>query len=235
MNRRRAVLEILLLFASFFLPGYMGAGGRPPEGTGAVSTSMVSVILFGVPQILLILYILDLQPDTALREFGVVALRARDLPGLAAVFLGAFVVLSPLIAALLLFPAAGREIASGGYRWKLESPLQLPLALAFSVVGAYREELFFRSYLLTRFGQLGIPAAGAVASATVLFALGHWYEGTAGLVVAGLLGIYFSVVFLRTRNLHMIALAHALYNFAVLCSSLFAPFALPENGKNATL
>ncbi len=235
MNRRRAVLEMLLVFAAFFLSGYLGAGGRALGGPGTVSASMVSVILFGAPQILLILYILDLQPDATLGEFGVVALAARDLPGLAAVSLGTFAVLSPLILALLLFPAAGREIASSGYRWKLESPLQLPLALAFSIVGAYREELFFRSYLLTRFSQLGIPAAGAVASATALFTLGHWYEGPLGLALAGLLGIYFSVIFLKTRNLHLIALAHALYNFAVLCSSLFAGLALPNNGKNATL
>jgi membrane protease YdiL (CAAX protease family) len=195
---------------------------------------MLSVILFGAPQVLLILYILDLQPATTLGAFGVAPLAARDLLGLAAVFLGTFAVLSPLLILLLLFPAAGRELADSGYRWKLQSPVQLPLALAFSVVGAYREELFFRSYLLTRLGQLGVPAVWAVAASTALFALGHWYEGLLGLAVAGLLGIYFSVVFLRTRNLHTIALGHALYNFTVLCTSLLTSFALPENGKRTT-
>jgi membrane protease YdiL (CAAX protease family) len=220
---------MVLVFAAFFLSGYVA--GRPPVGD--TPGAMVSVILFGAPQVLLILYILDLQPAASLAEFGVAPLAARDLLGLIAVFLGTFAVLSPLLIVLLLLPGAGWELS--GYRWQLQSPLQLPLALAFSVVGAYREELFFRSYLLTRLGQLGVPAAWAAAASTALFALGHWYEGLLGLAVAGLLGIYFSVIFLRTRNLHTIALAHALYNFTVLCSSLLAPFALPDNGKRATL
>ncbi len=233
MNRGRAVLEIVLVFAAFFLSGYTGITGGAPAALQNVSGTMLSFILLGTPQVLLILYILSLQPGTPLAAFGVVRLSRRDAIGILAVFLGIFVVLAPLLVASLLFPA-GRDALSGGYRWKLESPRQLPLALAFSLVGAYREELFFRSYFLTRFSQLGVPAVWAVACSTVLFSLGHWYEGPFGLAVAALLGIYFSVLFLRTRNLHLLALAHALYNFAVLCFSLAAAVTLPGNGKSAT-
>jgi membrane protease YdiL (CAAX protease family) len=56
---------------------------------------------------------------------------------------------------------------------------------------------------------------------TALFAVGHVYQGIAGLAVALIQGAYFSVIFLRFKNIHPLALAHGLYNAAVLILTLF--------------
>jgi membrane protease YdiL (CAAX protease family) len=39
--------------------------------------------------------------------------------------------------------------------------------------------------------------------------------------VAFLLGLYLGWVYIRRRNVHIVAVAHALYNFAVLALSAF--------------
>jgi membrane protease YdiL (CAAX protease family) len=113
-----------------------------------------------------------------------------------------------------------RRRLAGGYRWHLQDARLLPLAAAFSLLTGYREELFFRAYLLTRLRQSGLPAAAAVAASGLLFASGHAYQGLAGLAVALALGLYFAVAFTRLGNLHRVAWAHALYNLTVLAATL---------------
>jgi uncharacterized protein len=226
VSRRRAFLEMVLVFAAFYLSGYVGQGAAASGGLSDTRGAMLSLVIYGAPQVFLLLYIMVVQRDPPLEGFGVVPLARKDLLRVPAVFLGAFAVLLPLLAAAALVPSA-HDLLSRGYRWRLASAKMLPLAFVFAIVGGYREELFFRSYLITRMGQAGLPAAWAAASASALFSLGHWYEGPMGIAFAALLGVYFSVVFLRTRSLHVVAIAHGLYNFAVLTVSLFASSLLP--------
>ena len=101
--------------------------------------------------------------------------------------------------------------------WRL-----IPLALVFAVVTGYREELFFRGYLITRFTEMGVPAPAAVGVGALLFALGHIYQGSGGFAAALILGVLFGLLFVQRRNLHRLAVAHALYNALVLTASLWA-------------
>ena len=56
----------------------------------------------------------------------------------------------------------------------------------------YCEELFFRSYLLRRLGQVGLPPKWAAIGLGLIFGLGHGYQGPVGLVSASLLGLFFA-------------------------------------------
>ncbi len=116
--------------------------------------------------------------------------------------------------------------ATGG---ACDSAAELPLALVFGLVAGYREELYFRAYLLGRFEQAGVPATIGVSASTALFALGHVYEGAFGVAFAAVLGLYFALVFRRTRSLHACAMAHGLLNAALLALGLLAP-GLPGTG-----
>jgi membrane protease YdiL (CAAX protease family) len=111
----------------------------------------------------------------------------------------------------------------GGLRWHLSSGLEIPLAVGGSLATGYREEIFFRAYLLTRLGQAGLAPWAAVTTTTVLFALGHLYEGPLGVATALGTGVWFCVVFLRTRRLHVVAIAHGLWNAAALALTLVIP------------
>jgi membrane protease YdiL (CAAX protease family) len=192
---------------------------------------MSQSVLATVPQVLLLGYLIWLRGPGARvrsvwREFGIAIPRLSDLAWALLLVAGVFLLLGCLAAVQTFLPEPARRLLQGGFRWRLSDPRLLPLAALFSLCTGYREELFFRSYLLTRLGQVGVPPAAGVAVSGLLFAFGHAYQGVAGLAVALLIGIYFAAAFQRLCNLNRLAWAHGLYNFAVLLTTLFAD-ALP--------
>jgi membrane protease YdiL (CAAX protease family) len=226
MNAKRIVIEAILIFSAFFLTGFLvqtQTTVRPEEMTSVMGFSLV----MAVPQILLILYILYIQNGRSLAEFGIVGFSIRDPLRILLVYLGMFALILTAASVVLLLPAAAREMIGKGYRWSLKDAFQLPLALVFCIVSAYREELFFRSYLLTRLGQLGVAPQFAIAATALLFSAGHLYAGWGGAAGAALQGILLAVVFLRFRTIHTIAIAHGLYNFSIFCITLVIGPILP--------
>ncbi len=79
--------------------------------------------------------------------------------------------------------------------------LEVPLAVVLVVVVAFAEETIFRGYLILRFTSVTESVRTAAVLSSVVFSLGHGYEGTAGLTTVGLMGLFFAVVYLRTGSL----------------------------------
>ena len=78
---------------------------------------------------------------------------------------------------------------------------------------AFGEEIAYRGYLLTRAADLGrrSPAAywAGVVCVSVLFGLGHFYKGPAGVVDSGFAGLVLGAAYLLSgRNLWACILAH---------------------------
>jgi membrane protease YdiL (CAAX protease family) len=226
MKPSRLLLEISLFFIVFFLPGYL-AQTHPPAAGRASTLAMLQVIITGAPQFLLMLYVAGLGKGKDSHNWGLVTLEPRDGMRILVLVLGCFAVVAPFVALALALPPRFSRSLTLGYRWGLLSAAQAPLALLFGLTAGYREEFFFRSYLLGRFGQLGLPVPVAAVSSIALFSLGHIYEGPLGVAIAVALGALFTVVYLRRPNLHVIAISHGLYNAIVLWLSLLIPQSLP--------
>jgi membrane protease YdiL (CAAX protease family) len=210
---------MVLLFAVFFLPGILFQyGGIRPDAFDEPGYHL-AVLVTTVPQTLLIIYVLWIQPSEDLSRFG---FRAVDIPDLLAAVVatvGMFVVLAAAAGVLFLFPEVTQEAVRSGFRFRFSNVSLLPLALLSSVAIAYREEAFFRAYLLTRFEQLSVNPVLGVVVAAAAFSLGHFYQGLGGAAVAFLLGLYLGWIYLRRRSVHIVAVAHGLYNFAALALS----------------
>jgi membrane protease YdiL (CAAX protease family) len=78
---------------------------------------------------------------------------------------------------------------------------------------AFGEEFGYRGYLLTRAADLGNGSAGAYLAGmvfvAVLFGLGHFYKGPAGIVDSGFAGLVLGAAYLVSgRNLWASVLAH---------------------------
>jgi len=221
MNPGRLVLEVLLLFSTFFLPGYLNQASAAAVAASDPVALMLQVVAFGIPQLLLMVYLVHVQPDGSLDGWGIVALRGRDAARIALLVACCMAVILGFTGLLRLLPPRWSGLLFRGYRWGLGRPAQIPLALVFGLTVGYREEFFFRAYLLRRLGQAGAPSWAAVTLSTVLFSAGHLYEGILGIAIAACLGAMFSVVYLRQRNLHVVAISHGLYNALALCLGLF--------------
>lgn len=231
----RPIIELILLFFTFFLPGILWPEAGLALQQAGLTSYMLRFLWIAIPQTLLLLYVIDRSGGPPLAEFGVRPISWRDLPRAFLVYTGIFAVLMGVNLTSYLLPDSRDRLLGEGFRWSLERPSQVPLALLFSLATGYREELFFRSYLITRFTRFGLPAFPAILLSTLLFASGHLYQGAAGLIVATAQGLYFGLVFTRSRNLHILALAHALYNLTVLLLTLWRNSVLPGAATSAIL
>ena len=90
--------------------------------------------------------------------------------------------------------------------------LLISLAVAWTLA-AVGEEFVYRGYLLTRIARMlgNTPRTwlGALAVTSILFGVGHGYQGVAGMISAGLGGFAFGLLYLVTgRNLWVSVIAH---------------------------
>ncbi len=110
--------------------------------------------------------------------------------------------------------------------------LVLLLALTW-LWAAFGEEMLFRGYLITRFAELfGNRRLGwslGLAISSLLFGLGHYYQGTAGMVLTGILGLVAGLMFLACgRNLWVPILWHGFTDTFALLVIFFDK--LPQTG-----
>jgi membrane protease YdiL (CAAX protease family) len=112
------------------------------------------------------------------------------------VFLGAAILDSALLRPGLSAPAT--QLPSF---LKAQGRAESLLALLLVTVVAVAEETIFRGYLLLRFPAVLRSTAASVLLSSAIFAVGHGYEGSAGLVTVGMMGAVFALVYLWRGSL----------------------------------
>lgn len=85
------------------------------------------------------------------------------------------------------------------------------------IVAAFFEEMVFRGYFLNRIADLFdnkiLGLASGVLVSSLIFGIGHIYQGISGVILTGLVGIIYSLVYiLNQRNLWVLVLTHGLYD-----------------------
>ncbi len=97
-----------------------------------------------------------------------------------------------------------------------EARLALGLFLVWALA-AFGEELVYRGTLGNRVAGLAGGSRGAWLASlflvNLLFAIGHAYQGLAGVIATGIAGVFFGLLYLATgRNLWASILAHGTFN-----------------------
>jgi membrane protease YdiL (CAAX protease family) len=91
---------------------------------------------------------------------------------------------------------------------------QILLALFLVAVVAVAEEAIFRGYLILRFKTLSTSSVAAVVLSAFIFSLGHGYEGSAGVVTVGVIGLFFGCIYLWRQSLVPTLIMHFLLDFS---------------------
>ncbi len=102
---------------------------------------------------------------------------------------------------------------------------QYVLAFFLVAVVAVAEETIFRGYLILRFGNTTRSLAAAVILSTGVFALGHGYEGSAGIATVAFMGIVFALVYIWRGSLVAPMVLHFLQDFI---SIIVLPLLMPH-------
>jgi membrane protease YdiL (CAAX protease family) len=87
-----------------------------------------------------------------------------------------------------------------------------------SLAIGYAEELFFRIFAPRLLEKAGLSALVALLISALIFGLSHGSQGFFGMIVSTLLALLFSYFRLRGKNLHALALGHAIYDFVILAA-----------------
>ncbi len=98
----------------------------------------------------------------------------------------------------------------------VHGPSEYMLALVLVVVVAFAEEIIFRGYLIVRINAITGSTTWAVILSSVIFSLGHGYEGTAGVITVGSMGLAFAVVYVWTGSLAAPIVMHFLQDALVI-------------------
>lgn len=210
--------EPAIVAAAFVLPGLVPAfAASAGSGPAGAAGWLISGTVQSLSQFALLSIIIGARGK--LREYGLCRPKARD--PLRAAALAAILFMASKLAALA-FGGEGASAAvpdAGGWPF----PALIALSALFSASVGYREELFYRLYVIGSLRDRGAsPEAAALASAA-LFAAGHAYQGAAGIAAAAAVGLVLAAATVRGWRLHSLALAHAAYDFAVLWSVFAVP------------
>lgn len=126
--------------------------------------------------------------------------------------LAAAVVLQ-LTSEFVIEPLTGRPDLSEFRSLVGNLPASLGMLAMVWTIAAFGEEMAYRGYVLNRAAALGRHSSPGYAIAVVvvslLFGLGHFYQGLAGIIGSTLSGLVFGVLYLKAgRNLWLPILAH---------------------------
>ena len=132
-----------------------------------------------------------------------------------------------IIGAVLFVPLTlgmglvGRLIRAAGLSVPQETPSflvpsgggQIAFAFLFLVVVAVSEEVIFRGYLIRRFTALTRNPIASLVLSSAVFAMGHGYERSGGVVGVGILGLIFGAVYLWRKSLIAPMVMHFIQDF----------------------
>jgi CAAX protease family protein len=93
---------------------------------------------------------------------------------------------------------------------------QYVVATILVIVVAISEETIFRGYLILRFKSVTGSDAAAVVISSIIFAIGHGYEGLGGVIVVGCLGAFFAVIYLWRKSLVAPVVLHFMQDFTAI-------------------
>jgi len=214
--------EPIILFMIFFLPGFIS---QTKLMDGSVFDSLwfnLMYLITVIPQMMLILYLIGKKESSKKTLYGLDKITKKDLRNSLIYFIGIFaiVIITGIFSYLITSLISGslQSIPEKLPLWKFDNKILTPLILFTCMATGYSEELFFRSYLLTEFNIQG-KEIYTIIGVSFIFGLGHIYQGLNGFLGTFVIGIFLSVIFVKNRRLHSIAIAHGLYNFTVLMIS----------------
>jgi membrane protease YdiL (CAAX protease family) len=87
------------------------------------------------------------------------------------------------------------------------------LAFVLVAVVALAEETIFRGYLILRLKAITASPAAAVLVSAAFFSLGHGYEGSAGVLTVGVMGLVLAFVYMWRQSLVAPMVMHFLQDF----------------------
>ncbi|MCC5808758.1 MAG: CPBP family intramembrane metalloprotease [Ectothiorhodospiraceae bacterium] len=211
ISRGQALVDIVLALVLTLAAGVLAAT-LAPALMGGLGMPMLGVLLVQGALILLGLHWLMAQRDQRWREVGLLGLRLQDLWLAVLALLLVFAMNASIsLAGMVLAPEVveGHQQRLMGVAAMLASDTSLLLIIGVMLFTGFYEELLARGFLLSRCRRLLGGVWAPVLVSSVLFGLGHVYQGWTGVLQTTLVGIVFARLAIHWGRLWPLILAHA--------------------------
>ncbi len=216
---RRTLLEELLIVLSLTLLqsavySIVSLLQAPVSGVAVASADQNNQLLlqvldfvFGLAPVALVLYLMR-RDDGSTARFGLIPTRGigpdAALGGVLAVVVAVVGIGIYLGSVALHVNRFVVPVPPLGHWWTI------PLLILGAIQAALLEELVVVSYLITRLEQVGVSSLAALSASAILRGSYHLYQGWGGFAGNLLLGLFFGAIYLRTRRVWPLIVAHAL-------------------------
>ena len=81
---------------------------------------------------------------------------------------------------------------------------------------AVSEETIFRGYLILRFKSITGSTFVAVIISSIIFSIGHGYEGLEGVIIVGIMGTVFALIYLWRKSLIAPIVLHFMQDYIAI-------------------
>ena len=214
----RRIASVVGLIFALVIPAFLSADGpgELPADVNAVATILVSEAATW-SLALIVLAIVLFAERRKLTSIGL------GIPGWPAIRTGILMTVLLLVLAMTagaVVQAVGGMAQSGGAQVGLVLGLPIWLQLFVALSAGFTEEVLFRGYAIERVTELtGSRWLGAIVPIVVFGALHAPFWGVGHAIVAGLSGLWLTLIYLWKRNLWTNITAHALLDALVFVSA----------------
>jgi membrane protease YdiL (CAAX protease family) len=94
--------------------------------------------------------------------------------------------------------------------------IQQIVATLMILIVAVSEETIFRGYLILRLKSITRSPFAAIVISSIIFSIGHGYEGLAGVIIVGIMGTSFAVIYLWRKSLIAPIVMHFMQDFVAI-------------------
>lgn len=217
-SRRKYIIEAFILFAAFFLTSAINFNTSPePVNYNNIFFHLI-FYSHALPKLVLVMYFVKYKNKEPLSALGIKKLQVPDFLRAVLLLMAMFTVLFIIVGPIFSFiPESHLEdVPDVSFSFSFVAFFFL---ITTCLLTGYWEEIFFRGFLLSRFEKAAIPRVERILISSILFAVCHVYNSWFGLINAFIFGILLGFVWDHFRRIHIVAIAHALFNFILIITS----------------
>lgn len=215
-----AQLVELAVFLLLILPSLILSLFTRPEELGAASVDFASlavgIIVRDIALVALVVFFVwrsgEARGEVPFAKLGWDVREAPREIVLGIILFFPMTISAAFIAALLQalgFSGPGR----GASALSPPAGIEILLALLLVIVVAIAEETIFRGYLMLRIRNVTGSVPLAIVASSLVFAIGHGYQGVSGLVAVGVIGVELALVYVWRGSLVAPMTMHFLQDF----------------------
>ena len=213
------IIQITLLYLLFFSPGNLNTILSENSQKLIRINNLWSTLIVSIIHVCILISFIHLDPSIPNLDHKIIGRDFIAVILLAGVLLSGTTVISFIVSIL---PSELNKTLIKHNFWYPKNLKDLPISIFIIIFAAYREELYFRHYLLNSLKNILPLNWLSIISSSLIFGIGHLYQGLVPAAISFIIAIWFCILHENDYSIHRLAGAHIIFNTCIIGHGLFA-------------